>query len=149
MAVYHPEVMEQIIEFAGNHTMLVAAFVVVLAMLIGNEISRLTRGFKDISPVDATRLLNHETAVLLDIRTAAENREGHIINSKHIPTNELKTRLNELEKHRQGHIIAYCRSGNRSVAACKILKKSGFDNVYNLGGGLMAWESANLPVTKK
>jgi hypothetical protein len=53
MAVYHPEVMEQIIEFAGNHTMLVGAFVIVLAMLIGNEIGRLTRGFKDISPTDA------------------------------------------------------------------------------------------------
>ena len=141
--------MQQIMEFAGNHTMLVAAFVIVLAMLIGNEINRLTRGFKDISPADVTRLMNHETAILLDIRTAAENREGHIINSKHIPTNELPTRISELDKHKQDHIVAYCRSGNRSVAACKILKKNGFDNVHNLGGGIMAWESANLPVTKK
>jgi rhodanese-related sulfurtransferase len=141
--------MEQIIEFTGNHTMLVAAFAIVLAMLIGNEVSRFTRGFNDISPTDVTKLMNHETAILLDIRTAAENREGHIINSKHIPTSELVTRMPELEKHRQNHVIAYCRSGNRSVAACKILKKNGFENVYNLGGGIMAWESANLPVTKK
>jgi rhodanese-related sulfurtransferase len=141
--------MQQIMEFAGNHTMLVAAFVIVLAMLIGNEISRLTRGFRDISPTDVTRLMNHETAVLLDIRTSAENREGHIINSKHIPTSELPTRISELDKHKQDHIVAYCRSGNRSVAACKILKKNGFENVHNLGGGIMAWESANLPVTKK
>ena len=140
--------MEQVIEFAGNHTLLVAAFVIVLGMLISNEINRMTRGFDDISPIDATKLLNHETAVLVDIRTAAENREGHILNSKHIPTNELMTRLKELEKHKHDHVIAYCRSGNRSVAACKILKKHGFDNVHNLGGGIMAWESANLPVTR-
>ena len=140
---------EQVIEFAGNHTMLVAAFVVVLGMLISSEISRLTRGFDDISPADVTRLLNHETAVMLDIRTAAENNEGHILNSKHIPTNELAKRIHELDKDKQNHIVAYCRSGNRSVAACKILKSQGFENVYNLGGGIMAWESANLPVTKK
>lgn len=140
---------EQVIEFAGNHTMLVAAFVVVLSMLIGSEISRLTRGFDDISPADVTRLMNHETAVMLDIRTAAENKEGHIIDSKHIPTNELSKRIHELDKDKQNHIVAYCRSGNRSVAACKILKSQGFENVYNLGGGIMAWESANLPVTKK
>lgn len=140
--------MQQIIEFAGNHTMLVAAFVIVLGMLISSEISRLTRGFDDISPADATRLMNHETAVLVDIRTAAENREGHILNSKHIPTTELQSRMNELDKHKQDHVIAYCRSGNRSVAACKILKKQGFEHVYNLGGGIMAWETANLPTTK-
>lgn len=141
--------MQQVIEFAGNHTMLVAAFVVVLGMLISTEISRLTRGFKDISPAEVTRLMNHETAIMLDIRTAAENREGHIIDSKHIPTTELKKRISELEKDKQNHVVAYCRSGNRSVAACKILKSQGFENVHNLGGGIMAWESANLPVTKK
>ncbi len=141
--------MQQVIEFAGNHLMLVAAFFVVLAMLIHNEINRLTRGFKDISPTDVTRLMNHETAVLVDIRTAAENREGHIINSKHIPTAELNKRIDELEKHKQDHVIAYCRSGSRSVAACKMLKKMGFENVHNLGGGIMAWQNANLPVTSK
>jgi rhodanese-related sulfurtransferase len=141
--------MDQIIEFAGNHMMLVAAFIIVLGMLIGNEVSRLTRGFNDISPADATKLINHTETLVVDIRTASENREGHILNSKHIPTAELQKRMKELEKYKQAHVIAYCRSGNRSVAACKILKQHGFENVYNLGGGIMAWESANLPVTRK
>ncbi|RLA39170.1 MAG: rhodanese-like domain-containing protein [Gammaproteobacteria bacterium] len=125
-----------------------AAFIIVLGMLISSEIGRLTRGFNDISPNDVTLLMNHNTAVLVDIRTAAENREGHILNSKHIPTGELTTRVSELEKHKQDHVIAYCRSGSRSIAACKILKTQGFENVHNLGGGIMAWESANLPTTK-
>lgn len=140
--------MQQIIEFSGNHTLLVVALIAVIGMIIGTEISRLTRGFNDISPTETTRLMNHETAILLDIRTAAENREGHILNSQHIPTTELTSRIAELNKHKQDHIIAYCRSGNRSVAACKILKGQGFENVHNLGGGIMAWESANLPTTK-
>lgn len=139
---------QQIIEFAGNHTMLVAAFVIVLGMLISNEISLLTRGFGDISPGEATRLINHENAVLLDIRSTPECLDGCIIDSKHIPTSELLSRIKELEKHKHDHIVAYCRSGTRSIAACKILKKHGFEHVYNLSGGIMAWQNANLPITK-
>ena len=140
--------MEQYIEFASNNIILVIAFVFVAGMIIKNEISIATRGFKDISPTDATRLLNHEDALMLDIRTANEYRDGHIIDSKHIPVNELASRLTELEKHKNSHIIAYCRSGNRSITACKTLKKNGFEHIHNLGGGIMAWENANLPITK-
>ncbi len=140
--------MEQYIEFVSNNIPLAAAFVFVLGMIIKNEVSVATRGFKDINPTDVTRLLNHEDALMLDIRTVKEYRDGHIIDSKHIPVNELASRMSELEKHKSSHIIAYCRSGNRSVPACKTLKKSGFEHVHNLGGGIMAWESANLPTTK-
>lgn len=140
--------MEQVIEFVGNHLLLFGAFVVILTMLISTEVSRATRGFNDITPTEATRLLNHENTLMLDIRTVGEYREGHIIDSKHIPTGELDTRLNELDKHKDDHIVTYCRSGNRSTAACRILKDNGFENVYNLGGGIIAWEGANLPTTK-
>ena len=46
-------------------------------------------------------------------------------------------------------MIAYCRSGNRSNGAGSILTKHGFENVYNLGGGIVAWQKASLPVSKK
>jgi rhodanese-related sulfurtransferase len=55
----------------------------------------------------------------------------------------------QLEKHRDKPIIAVCRSGSRSGAACSLLRKKGFENVKNLRGGIMAWESANLPVKRK
>lgn len=140
--------MEQYIEFAGNHVILVAAFVIILGMIINNGINQLTRGFDVIGPHEITRLMNHEDALLLDIRTVGEYREGHIINSKHIPTSELSGRLKELAKYKNSHVITYCRSGNLSIAACKILKADGFENIHNLGGGIMAWEGANLPTTK-
>lgn len=140
--------MQQYIEFASNHTILIASFVIVLGMIIGSEFNLLTRGFKNISPGDVTRLMNHEDTLLLDIRTIGEHREGHIINCIHIPTNELDKRISELNKHKNAHIITYCRTGNRSIAACKTLKRQGFEHVHNLGGGILAWESANLPTTK-
>ena len=58
--------------------------------------------------------------------------------------------LNELsDKYKDKPIICSCRSGQRSAQACSMLKKHGFENVYNLRGGMMAWESDSLPVTKK
>ncbi len=139
--------MEQIIEFAGNHLVLVSAFVVVLAVLIATEISRATRGFDDISPGQLTRLMNHEDMLLLDTRSIGEYRQGHILNSRHMPTSEFEARMGELKKHRNADIVVYCRSGNRSAVACKVLKSHGFEKVHNLGGGIMAWQGASLPTT--
>ena len=90
-----------------------------------------------------------EDAVVLDVRSIAEFKDGHIVNSVNIPLNGLGNNIKQLEKHRNKPIIAVCRSGSRSGAACSLLRKNGFENVKNLRGGIMAWESANLPVKRK
>jgi rhodanese-related sulfurtransferase len=69
--------------------------------------------------------------------------------AKHIPLSALKQRLSELDPSRERDIVAYCRSGNRSAQACKLLLKNEFKKVHNLQGGVMAWESASLPLKKK
>ena len=97
----------------------------------------------------ATQLINRENAVILDVREDNEYRDGHIVNSVHIPLSYLKDRLKELEKYKGKPIIVGCRSGQRSSQACGVLKKQGYDAVYNLSGGIMAWKSDNLPLTKK
>jgi rhodanese-related sulfurtransferase len=79
--------------------------------------------------------------VLLDVRTAGENRQGHIPNSLHIPLHELSSRLAELEAHRDREIVVYCATGNRSVIATHFLQKHGF-NAANLRGGFFAWRAA-------
>jgi len=66
----------------------------------------------------------------------------------HIPLSEFKSRLSELDKYKDKPVIAYCRSGSRSFSACKTLKKAGFETVSNLQGGIMAWQSQNMPVSK-
>ena len=88
-------------------------------------------------------------AVVLDVREDNEYLKGHIINSVHIPLSYLSNRIGELDKHKDKPIIVSCRSGQRSGQACAMLKKQGFENVYNLSGGMMAWQNDNLPVTKK
>lgn len=141
--------MSQLFEFIGNHWGLVLALVVILALLAGTEFQRRVRGVKDIGPMEATRLLNQQDAVFVDTRSDAEYKEGHILNALHIPLGDLERRIGELDKYRDRPVIAYCRSGHRSASAGGKLKKQGFETVFNLGGGIMAWQNANLPVTRK
>lgn len=140
---------EQYIEFAQNHMLLVGALLVTLAMLAHNLLGSRLRGFSNVSPAEATQLINREDAVVLDVREDNEYHSGHIINSVHIPAGRVKSRLGELEKFRDKPVIVGCRSGSRSAQVCSVLRKGGFETVYNLGGGIMAWQNANLPVSKK
>jgi rhodanese-related sulfurtransferase len=95
----------------------------------------------------ATRLYNDD-ALILDVREDKEFASGHIPKAKHIPLGKLASRIQELEKHKGKPILVTCRSGQRSARACGMLKKAGFETVYNQEGGIIAWERANLPVTK-
>lgn len=138
--------MEQILEFSGNHYILVSALVLAVILLIQN----LAAGNKgNITAADAIQLINHENAVAVDVRPPADFNKGHIVNAMNIPASNLKTQLKQLEKYKDRPIIMTCRSGAQSSVACKQLQKEGFEKVHNLKGGILAWQSENLPVTTK
>jgi len=139
----------RIIEFVGNHPLLILAFAGTLGALLASEISRRLSGMKAVDPVQATQLSNRENAIFLDIRDDGEYGGGHIPEAIHIPIRQLPDRIAELNKHKDCPVIAYCRSGNRSNGAGSVLKKHGFENVYNLSGGIAAWQKASLPVSTK
>ena len=139
----------RVIEFVGNHPILFLAFFTTLGLLIGTEISRRLSGMRSVGPLEATQLSNRQDAVFLDIRDEGEYRAGHIPEAVHIPLKQLPQRVAELEKLKSRPVIAYCRSGSRSGGAGSILKKNGFETVYNLGGGIKAWPPATLPLNKK
>lgn len=141
--------MDRYIEFFSNHLILGSAWLAVAGILIYSFFGSRLRGFSSVNPARATQLINREDAVVLDVREDNEYRDGHIVNSLHIPVNYLKDRLKDLEKYRDKPIIVGCRSGQRSSQACATLKKQGFNAVYNLSGGIMAWKNDNLPLTKK
>ena len=141
--------MDQFIEFAIKNWLLFAALVAILILLIGSEILRKIRGVNTLNPTQALQLINDEDALVLDIRNTSDYRAGHIPHARHLPLDGLKDRLGELEKFKDRPIVVYCHSGNRSPQACALLKKNGFEKVHNLGGGIGAWQNANLPVKKK
>ena len=94
-----------------------------------------------VPQIDAELLkmrLKKEKLFLLDVREVFEHKSQNIPGSTLIPLGELQRRLDELEKHRTKEIVVYCRSGNRSMSACKFLQKQGF-NAVNLSGGILRW----------
>jgi len=138
--------MQQLLEFAMNHWILVSAFVLVAAYLLFT----LLQGNKgSVDPAAATEMINHQQAVVVDVRPSADFHKGHIINAISIPGNGFASQITTLNKHKERPIIVACRSGAQSSAACNQLKKAGFEQVYNLKGGLLAWQNANLPLTRK
>ena len=138
--------MDQLLEFTTNHWMLVTALIVILVLLAQN----LMLGSKGgVEPQEATAMINHRDGVIVDVRPMADFSQGHIISAINIPINGFKNQIEQLNKHKGKPIIISCRSGAQSVQACRQLKNAGFEQVYNLKGGMLAWQNANLPVTKK
>jgi rhodanese-related sulfurtransferase len=113
------------------------------------DVARNSADKSQLSPVEATLLINREDAMVVDVREQAEYAKGHIANSRHIPAGELERRSGELEKFRNQPIILCCATGARSATAAGTLRKAGFEKVFNLRGGLMEWEKAGQPVSRK
>jgi rhodanese-related sulfurtransferase len=140
--------MQRFFEFFSNHwdLFLVAAFLA--GMLVWQLVRARFSGFKEVDPSEAVGLMNHQGAVVLDVREDSEWKDGHIVDAVHIPLGSLKSRIGELEPYRGKPVIVNCRSGHRSASGCSVLAKNGFDQLYNLRGGIGAWQGAGLPTIK-
>jgi len=138
-----------LIDFLQRHWMLTAAAVGILFMLISSEVARFTRKYADISPSEASRMLSHDEPLLLDVREVNEFRDAHLRDAKHIPLGQLGAKIEQIAAWKDKPVIVYCRSGNLSGVACNQLAKQGFTKLYNLGGGILAWQHDGLPVKKK
>lgn len=96
-------------------------------------------GVDSITPAEAQKYLNDKHYVFLDVRTDSEYLNAHIPGSKHIALNTISENNKDLFDIKNKKIIAYCRSGNRSLAATKMLSSYGFE-IKNMSGGMMRWQ---------
>lgn len=143
--------MEQFLSFLLKnplHLVLFGTAVVTGGMLVWPLVGRLVRPGQDVGPIEAVQLINRRDAVVLDVRDAAEYAAGHIANARHIPEAQLGERRKELEKFKARPIIVSCRTGSRSAAVAASLRKQGFNEVFALRGGLVAWQQASMPLEK-
>jgi len=134
-------------QFLQDNWMLVSLAVFSGGMLAWSFIGGKLSGVEQADTLKATRLFNDD-ALILDVREDKEYAAGHIPKAKHIPLGNLSSRIHELDKYKNKPILVSCRSGQRSARACGMLKKAGFETVFNQSGGIIAWERANLPVEK-
>ena len=135
-------------QFIINNWYLFVALGVILVLLAAGPVSQQMYGIKNANTAQSVQLLNRENAVVVDVCEPKEFSAGHVPNAINFPLSSLKGRLRELEKHKNRPVIVSCRSGNRSMKGAVLLRKHGFPTVYNLSGGLQAWERDNLPVEK-
>jgi rhodanese-related sulfurtransferase len=138
---------QQVFEFSTNHPLLVLSLVAVLGLIFFTEFRRFTQKFSNISPALAISLINREDPVLVDVREQNELSDGMLNDAVHIPLSAFGKRVSELDTQKDRTVLVYCRSGNRSGGACRTLTGRGFDKVYNLSGGIMAWKDAHLPIS--
>lgn len=89
----------------------------------------------------AEQLASDENAVILDVRTEEEIAGGVIPNAIHIDIYKGQEFIDEVEElDKSKHYYVYCRSGNRSGQACRIMEELGFENAFNLEGGILEWD---------
>ncbi len=101
---------------------------------------------ESLLPAQADDLYTERKAVIIDVREDGEWNSQHIPNAIHIPLGQLAKRLPELEQYKNSAIVTQCRTGKRSLQALKLLKSAGFTQVYNMEGGLKAWQNTGLGV---
>jgi len=98
-----------------------------------------------ISSTQAVQMMNHQHAVLVDIRPPEAFNAGHVPQARSLPLSDLEKKAGALPKNKP--IIVICDIGRTAINAATRLRKLGFTEVVTLDGGLKAWMTAGLPVT--
>lgn len=101
-----------------------------------------------ISPKEASVMFADKIAIIVDVREDAEWKEQHIAGAIHIPLGLVASSLSELAQYKDSSVVVQCRSGKRSAKAASTLQTAGFTKVYNLTGGIAAWEKDGLQTIK-
>jgi len=100
-----------------------------------------------LSPdVAAERLASSQPPLAIDVRSPRERAEKWIADTAHTPLNSLRTAALVLPRDRP--LLVFCAGGYRSSMAASLLQRDGFTNVSELAGGIAAWETAGLPVSR-
>jgi len=109
----------------------------------------LSRDNKVLGSKEVTLLINREPAMLVDVRSEADFRAGHITNAINIPLDQIEVQINKITSNSKKNIIVYCQKGVRSAQAFRLLNKLGLPKLYTIDGGLDAWLKNNLPIIEE
>ena len=104
--------------------------------------------YKALTAKEADTFIKLNNPLILDVRTPEEYKAGYIQNAVLIPVQTLQSRIEELDIYRNGPVLIYCATGNRSTVASKILIDSGFKEILNLRYGIEDWHSKKFPIVR-
>ncbi|WP_127844758.1 rhodanese-like domain-containing protein [Psychroflexus aestuariivivens] len=112
--------------------------IVVIAVLIGCSQASENK-VNIVSSSEMKEIMSQDSIQLIDVRSLKEFREGHLKNAQNIIYDEdFAEKIKTLDKSRS--VAVYCQTGRRSSDCSEILKKAGFEKIYDLDGGLSEWK---------
>jgi rhodanese-related sulfurtransferase len=111
---------------------------------VGQTVQVSGGSFTRITPAELQTMLQNKDFPFINVHIPYEGEiEG---TDQHLPYDQILQRLSELPSDKSAKIVIYCRSGNMSTQAAGELVQAGYTNIWELGGGMIAWDAAGLPL---
>lgn len=133
--------------FLERHWNLSLAVLVLVVLLFILEGLRQKRKAQQLTPSQLTQMINHQNALVVDLRPAEQFSQGHIIDSLSLPLAEFKEKSKKLEKMKSRPLVLVCAKGLDSPKIASDLKTQGY-SVHLLRSGIHSWTMDNLPLVK-
>ncbi len=136
-------------QFIGNHVALSALFAILLVALIVIQVKSMFSKIKELTPAGLTALINRDDPLLIDLSALADFEKMHVPGAKHVAMSQFDPEKKDLAKAKALPVVLMDKDGRgNSVKAAQRLLKAGFEKIYILGGGVLSWHAAQLPVAK-
>ena len=125
-------------------------FLIGIALVSGGlllwPLLRKSSGSTALSSLEATQLINHRNAIVVDVRDEKDFAVGSLAGARNIPFANLAERAAELVRFKARPVLIVCGAGQDSAKAVATFKAQGFEEAYSLAGGIAAWKQASLPL---
>jgi rhodanese-related sulfurtransferase len=133
--------------FFSQNNLLLIGVALVSGLALAWPMIQSKRAGASITCTEAVQLMNHQHAIMIDIRPSDVFTAGHIPQARSIPANDIEKKAANLPKNKP--LIVVCDFGRTAGSAAVRLRALGFTQVNVLGGGMRAWSTAGLPLTTK
>lgn len=141
--------MQEIMQFIGRNPILCIGWLALFAAVLYTTFKGVASKVKVISRGEATRLINKEDAVVVDLRQRDDFRKGHIAGAVNLLPGEIKANnVGELEKRKSTPIIVVDGTGLQAQTPANEMVKAGFEKVFVLKDGVSGWVGENLPLVR-
>ena len=138
--------MNEFITFAQNHLFMLSVWIVLLTAVVIVEILNKKKRPLQLSSQALVEIINADQAKIIDIRTAQNFRQGHILHSKNIPW--LGQDENAFTPFQKEAVVLICQQGQQASKLADKLQSQGFEQIKVLEGGITTWMNDNLPLVK-
>ena len=139
--------MERLSEYTNHHPWLTGALVLIAIVVIVYEMRAQSETKASVSPQDMVRLMN-QGALLIDLRPPEAYTAGHVGGARQMSGDQILKASDTLKKYKDKAVVVYDDTGSLGASAVRQLAAQGFTKAFNLRGGLAAWRTENLPLTR-